>query len=225
MKLLWQLAKLRFTGGFSGSGDRVGREGSLPSLARLGFGIPGASRGAGVRSNRVIMDPEISEHGPAMRALTEQQRRYVLAQLADPFGNATRWAKAAGYSDTAGGAKVRAHANAHNPKIEAAVHEVARQYLNANGPLLGIAVAMKIARNPKHPKQLRAAEMLLNRVGMHEMTEHKVTVDHRDQTGAAMVERIKQVAAALGLDVATLLGANAAPADMKLIEGTVEKAG
>jgi phage terminase small subunit len=167
------------------------------------------------------MNEEIEGYGPAMRALTEKQQRYVLAMLADPFGNATQWARAAGYSDKSEGAKVAAFHNAHNPLIEAAANEVARQYLGTMGPVLGVAVAMRIARDAKHPKQLRAAEMLLNRVGLHEKTEHHV-VTHGG--GGDILQRITDAASLLGVDPAALLGANT-PVPMKVIEGTVEVEG
>lgn len=165
---------------------------------------------------------DLESFGPAMRALTEKQRRYVLAMLANPFGNPTRWARDAGYSDVKEGAKVRAHFLAHNPAIERAVNEVARQWLTTRGPILGIAVMMRTAANPDHPKQLRAAEMLANRAGFHETTEHTVNVNHSDRTGVAMAERIRALAGVLGVDADRLLGLNAPVTEpVKLIEGEV----
>lgn len=153
-----------------------------------------------------------------MRVLTEKQRAYVYAQLADPFGNPTRWARAAGYSDHMDRAKVSGHTLAHNPKIEAAVQEFVRSVMNTRGALLGLAVTLKIAGNPRHPKQQQAALALMDRGGLPAMTEQRIAVRHTDQTGAAMVERIRALAQALGIDPAVLLGSNA-PADVKLIEG------
>jgi hypothetical protein len=168
------------------------------------------------------MSDEIEFRGPAMRALTEKQQRYVLAMLADPFGNPTKWARAAGYSDASGGAKVKAHYLSHDPRIEAAVQEVARTALNGRGPLLGLAVVMRAAANPKDKNHFKAGVALLNRTGFHETTEHHVNVNHTDGTGQAMVARIKDLAGALGMDPAALLGVNAMPAEpMKLIEGEV----
>lgn len=155
-----------------------------------------------------------------MMALNERQRLFVLAMAANPFGNPTKWARAAGYSDHKEGAKVRAFHLMHSPKVEAAVMEFAAGQLNTLGPILATFGMLRIARNPKHPKHLRAIEMVANRVGFHEKTEHKVTVDHRDQTGTAVIERIKAAAAKLGVDPAVLLGANA---PMKLIEERVHE--
>lgn len=164
------------------------------------------------------MSDDIYEYGPAMRQLTAKQRLYVFAMLTEPFGNPTQWARTAGYSDSSSAAKVAGFHLAHNPKITSAVNEVAQRHLTTLGPVLGLAVMMKVARDPGHPKQLRAAEMLANRSGFHEKTEHTVSVHHSDHTGVAMVDRIRNLAAALGIDAAKLLGVNDAP---RVIEGTM----
>lgn len=174
----------------------------------------------GVRVTPLLMS-EV-ELGPAMAALTEKQRAYVYAQLSDPFGNPTRWARAAGYSDHMERAKVTGHLLSHNPKIEAAVQELARSYGNTLGPLLGLSVVMRIAKDKSHPKHFAAGVALMDRFGLPAMTEQRVSVQHTDQTGAAMVERIRDLAQALGIDPAVLLGSNA-PADVKLIEGKAEE--
>lgn len=163
------------------------------------------------------MTDDAPQWGPAMRALSEQQRQFVLAMLSEPFKPAVHWARVAGYSDTAGGAKVRAHHLIYNPKVEAAVAEVSRSTMNLVGPVLATQGLIRIARNPKHKRHHWALEKLANRVGFHETTEHKVTVAH-SMDPAETVKRIQAAAAALGVDPATLLGANA---PMKLIEGEV----
>lgn len=157
------------------------------------------------------------EWGPAMSALTEKQRRFVLAMAADPFGNATDWARAAGYSDVKEGAKVRGHGCMHSPKVEAAVLEFSRSMLGTVGPILATQVMLRAAANPKGKNRLRAAEMIANRVGLHEVQE--VHVRRTDETLEAKVVRLKQLAAALGVDPAALIGVNAG--SPKLIEGKV----
>ncbi len=166
------------------------------------------------------MDEEIPI-GPAMSALTVLQRGFVLAMLSDPLATPSEWARAAGY-DPHGSDRVAGHHLSRNPKIEAAARELATANLNTFGPVLGIGVMMMIARNTAHPKQLRAAEMLANRSGFHETTEHLVNVNHTDRTGAAMAKRIEQLAGVLGIDPGQLLGVNAAPAP-KMIEGEVTR--
>ncbi len=114
--------------------------------------------------------------------------------------------------------RVRGHHLSHDPAIEAAALEYAAGRMRTVGPALAIEVMFRAAANPKHPKQLRAAEMIANRVGLHETTEHVVNVNHSDRTGAALLERIRTVAATLGMDTGALLGVNAAP---RQIEGEV----
>jgi hypothetical protein len=56
-------------------------------------------------TTKQITGTEISEeveHGPAMRALTDKQRKFVMAALADPEGNPVAWARLAGYRDQGG---------------------------------------------------------------------------------------------------------------------------
>jgi hypothetical protein len=155
-----------------------------------------------------------------MEALTAKQRLFVLAMASDPLATPAEWARAAGY-DPHGSDRVAGHHLSRSPKIEAAARELARAHLDTFGPLLGIGVMMNIARQPGHRDQLKAAAMLANRTGFHETTVHNVNVNHTDRTGAAMVARIKDLAGALGVDPAALLGANAVPEPMKVIEGEV----
>lgn len=164
------------------------------------------------RHNSVISmdDIDLANLGPAMRALTPMRRKFVMAMASNPFGNPTEWARQAGYSDVANGAKVQAHHIMHDPRLENAVMEVAKGTLGLMGPLIAVQGLLRIAQDKAHPKNLRALETLANRVGLHESTEHTVKVEHTDRTGEAMVERIKALAERLGADPARLLGSNAA---------------
>lgn len=146
--------------------------------------------------------------GPAMSALTQLQRAFVLAMIAEPLATPTEWARAAGY-DQNGSDRVAGHHLSRSPKIEAAASELARAHLNTFGPVLGIGVMMMVARNPDHRDQLKAAAMLANRTGFHEVTEQVVSVTHKDRRGEAMETRIRQLAQQLGVDADMLLGANA----------------
>jgi hypothetical protein len=181
--------------------------------------------GEGCANRRNMTDDVEPRWGPAMSDLTELQRRFVLAMASDPLGNPTQWARDAGYSDKSDAAKVTGHRLSHDQRIKIAINECARSTLDSVGPMLGIAVMLKIARDNTHPKQLAAAIALANRSGFHETTEHVMHVQHTDRTGAAMIERIKELAGELGLDAARLLGANAAvkpemkvQPEMKVIE-------
>lgn len=158
------------------------------------------------------MADDLDGFGPAMRACTPLQRAFVLAMASDPFGNATKWTKAAGYRNSEVGYRVMAHRLMHDEKIQAAVAEVARGALFTVGPVLAAQGMLRIARDRKHPKHLRAVEMVANRVGLHETTEHVVRVDDARRDPATMIARIRELAAQLGVDPARLLGANVGPA-------------
>lgn len=169
------------------------------------------------------MSDDLQQYGPAMRALDERQRRFVFAMMSEPFKAASHWAKVAGYSDKSGGAKVRAHYLINNPKIEAAVAEVSRSTMNIIGPVLATQGLIRIARNVAHPKHHWALEKLANRTGLHETTEHKLVVDHMG-SAEDVADRIRKAAAILGVDPATLLGANTPAPPMKVIEHKAEEA-
>jgi phage terminase small subunit len=159
------------------------------------------------------------EFGPAMLALTEKQRRFVLAMAADPFGSASDWARLAGYADCGANPRVKAHLNLHSEAVQAAVLEYSRGMLNTIGPMLATTAMLRAAANTKNKNHLRAAEMIANRVGLHEVQE--VHVRKTDQTGAAMVERLRALAKKHGLDADALIGGNVTPL---MIEGRAENA-
>ena len=146
--------------------------------------------------------------GPAMAALTDKQRMYVLAMASDPFGNPTQWAKAAGYSDVKEGAKVRGHELSHHPGVDAAIKEYSRQALGTLGPMMATAGLLRIAEKPDHPDHFKALLAIANRVGMNETTEHHVMVQHMDLRGDALLEKIRGLALKHGLDASKLIGIN-----------------
>jgi phage terminase small subunit len=157
-----------------------------------------------------------------MARLTELQRNYIKAQASAPFANPTVWCRMAGYSGKHHkAAAVQALRLKHDPRIEAAAHEYAAHMMHRDGPVLAVSVMMRIARNDKHPRQLHAAEAIADRIGLHRLSEHRVMVEHRDETTEAMVARIRELAAKLGMDAEALLGANMKDVSPKQIEGKV----
>jgi hypothetical protein len=156
-----------------------------------------------------IADPDEDSLGPAMRALTMTQRRFALAAVLHPLAKDWQIAKAAGYSDRSHGSlRVKAHQQFHNDKVLAAISELAVKEVRST-QLLGIAVMRKIARRDDHKDQFKAAAHLAGLSG--HTVEQKISVSQTitDRTGAEMLERIRQLAAANGLDPVKLLGGNA----------------
>lgn len=146
-----------------------------------------------------------------MRALNASQRRFALAAVQFPLAKDWQIARAAGYSDFSHGAlRVCAHRLFHDDKVLAAIKELADKEIRGSA-LLGIATMKKIARNDLHKDQLKAATGLVGLAGF--TVEQKISVNQTvtDRTGAEMLERIRQLAAANGLDPVKLLGGNSGP--------------
>jgi len=160
-----------------------------------------------------------------MRALgTDRQRRFVIALLELGDMNHTRAAAMAGYAGTTGNAmRVIAHRLFHDDRVQAAIHEEATRRL-ASGKIMAVSKLLDIANSAPEPKdKLKAIGMILNRVGMHEKTEHHVTTMDLSKTDDAMIERIKSLAAKLGLDQRALLGeAGVVDAEFTEVESSTE---
>jgi hypothetical protein len=157
------------------------------------------------------------EYGPAFAGLTLKQKKFVLAAVSNPFGQHQEWARDAGFVDPGGGKsniRVRAHEAWHNPAVRAAMFEVSRAHMLALGPALALRGLIAVAGDPSHRDYLKACESLANRTGLHETTEHRVMVNHHDETGEALVARLKALAKKHGLDYDALINR----AGAKLIE-------
>lgn len=167
------------------------------------------------------MIPAESDLGPAMRALTDRQRVFVVALL--NMGSKldqSRAAKMAGYLGNQAVLKVSGHRLAHSPKVQAAILEEAKKRMQ-----LGTAAATALMietigdKTVAHKDRLRAAEGVLDRGGIHHMTEHRIEVNHND-TRTEKILRVVQLARQLGKDPRELLGnlADAMEGDFKVLE-------
>ena len=144
--------------------------------------------------------------GPAMRALTQKQRQFVYALLETGTNDHTQAARLAGYkSDNLPSLRVMANQTAHNPKVQAALHEEAEKRLGA-AKIMAVSELVRLAESSQNEStKLKALGMLLNRAGLHEKTEHKVTVEHEEGSGD-LLARITYLAGALGVDASRLIG-------------------
>lgn len=142
--------------------------------------------------------PDWSGFGPKMQALNERERRFVWAYLlnamTDGKENGAQAARDAGYSDVKEGAKVRACQALQRDDVLDAMQEVAARQLR--GLAIPAVVALsRLLDKPDHAEHRKAAEMVLNRVGMAERiavdVNHsgEVTVNHTDQA-LADLERL-----------------------------------
>ena len=125
-------------------------------------------------------------------------------------GNA-RCAIAAGYAhdpeDPVNSITGNAHRIANDEKVQAAMLEVGLGLLGA-GRIPAVKFILDTINNPQVEikDRIKAAEIVMNRTGMHATTEHKVAVTHKDESGAEMIKQITQMAKALGVDPQKLLG-------------------
>jgi hypothetical protein len=125
--------------------------------------------------------------GPAMRACTELEQRFVWFLVTGEDGNATEAARKAGYEDNGTGAiRVRAHALTHRERVQEAIKEVAASELRAQ--IVPVLRATKeIIKNPKHPDHARTLQTMLSRLGHGEKNSldvnmsGSVSVSHTDE--------------------------------------------
>lgn len=156
------------------------------------------------------------EYGPAMQALTEKQRAFVIAMLTIPGCSHARAAREAGYSDVKEGSKVRGHECAHNPSVQAALREEAGKRLNSLSVVAANVMMDIMLDEDGDPKnKLKAATAVLDRTGFAAAQNINVNKTVTDNSGKAVLERIQRAAAVLGIEPAALLGL----APMKVING------
>lgn len=161
-----------------------------------------------------------SDFGPAMTKLTDKQRGFVMTMIEFPGVSFAEAARRAGYSNSSDGAKVRGHYLAHNSMVQAAISEEAGKRLNASsltaaGVLMGI-----LTDDAVEPKdRIKAAGMLLDRSGFGAAQTINVNKHITDNSGKAIMERIKALAEKHGLDPQKLLGRREPePIDAEFVE-------
>jgi hypothetical protein len=170
-------------------------------------------------------------YGPALSELTEKQRAFVwaMATVRTPDGKRIKRshaARLAGYMTGENGGNPGRRRRAldqtawrllQDRKIVAAIRECAGREIEGEA-IASAQFLASVRDNEDAPlmARLRAADSLLDRGGLAGLQKIAVDHTHRDRTGAAMMARIRELAAKLGLDAEKLLGGNAAP----MIEAT-----
>lgn len=151
--------------------------------------------------------PEDDELGPAMRECTEKERAFVIA-LYHYGGNRTQAAAAAGYStsDNRNALAVAGHVTYHRPRVQAAIKEWAAQTPLADLMPAALAAWKQIIEDEAHKDRAKMVIEAANRAGLHAVSEHKLTVEHRDDRREKIVALI-ELAKRLGQDPKALLGA------------------
>jgi hypothetical protein len=150
------------------------------------------------------------QFGPAMRALPENRRRYVLALLVQPPGRGamTRAARAAGFGGPDSNARtmaVIASRLSSDPRIERALHEEGLRHLQSAAPRAVTALVNAIER-PGHKSQIRAAIAILERVYPAEVNHHVEIDDRRPPpVTSEMIARIVAIAKAVNAPNPTVI--------------------
>lgn len=134
--------------------------------------------------------------GPAMTALTEKQRAFVIAWNNSGGINAAECARAAGYASGRGKEWMAAHRQLHDPAVAAAMIEDAQARLRADLPEVLDRIDA-IANNPQDKNHFKALQMKAHHGGLIETvrTEH---TEHIRLTFEQKIERIKALEAQVG---------------------------
>lgn len=160
--------------------------------------------------------------GPAMEALpSDRMRAFVIALLNQGGRNHQRAYITAGYSGVPGSAVIQQSAwkLAHDERIQEAMREEGQRRMGGAG-ILAVSTLVDILQddgpNVKPALKAKVAGMILNRTGMHETTEHKVSVK-KEMSEADKLAAIEKLAGMLGVDPRTLLGEQYNPQPEKQI--------
>ncbi len=149
-----------------------------------------------VKRTAPVANPDISDLGPAMLALSEQQRRFVIAYVGDSR-DISRCALAAGYSTSSNGHRVAAHRMMRAPKIIAAIKEEADKRLNS-AAYIAVSGLSDIAADPEHRDRQKACDSILDRTGYPRREVRAVVPDdegeYRNKSTAELLEMIRSYA-------------------------------
>lgn len=163
--------------------------------------------------------------GPAMKALGDRQKLFVIGCV-DLGLNHAHAAKFAGYAVGKPGSpylRVQGHRLAHDERVQRAMVEEAGKRLKA-GTVAASALVVSVIEDESADMKdrLKAAFGLMDRGGLHALSEHKVEVSHTDNRAEKLL-RIVELCRLTGRDPQELLGslADSAPEDLKVLEGQV----
>jgi hypothetical protein len=157
-----------------------------------------------------VIVPEGDDLNPEMQALTPGRRAFVIAKVHHGMTNAQA-AIAAGYSEhsaSSWGAQLAARED-----VKAAMTAECRTIMHVLAPL-AIRTVEDVMSDPQHKDRLKAAAMILDRTGLHAVTEtHSHTHQHLSE--AEMDKRILALCAELGMSPDEAKKMLIAPAEFK----------
>jgi hypothetical protein len=134
-------------------------------------------------ANALVRVDDTAQLGEAMRALPNDMMRAFVVALVTTGCSTARAAELAGYSASSKNALAsRGWQLAHDPRVQAALHEEGIKSLRASG-VAGITILAEIARNPQEAARDRIAAIkeLMSRGGFSAVSEHNINVTHRSE--------------------------------------------
>lgn len=153
-----------------------------------------------------------TDFGPAMRKLAnERMRKYVLIRVMQGRPNFAKAAELAGYSpESEGYLRVQGHRLERDPNIQSAIHEESLRQARHNLGSMLVRASERVGEVMENPQvkagdTLKAAEIIMDRMGLHAVSEHKSTVEHIGDSPET-IERVRRLASKLGIDPEKLLG-------------------
>jgi hypothetical protein len=153
----------------------------------------------------IMPEPNIEDLGPAMKVLTDRQRRFVIAWC--HTGNRELSAKLAGYAGEIGEIKldVGAYRAWHSPKVQEAIREHSRNTLASFLPAAAQAIQQGLELGEVKDRAALAVKIFeRSGLGFNQMMEHKVT--HVDESREDMIRELISIAKRRGLDPQELIG-------------------
>jgi hypothetical protein len=153
---------------------------------------------------------DLAQFGPAMQALpNDRWRRFVIAMCEQgklSYQAAAMTADPEGWGQNPSAAKQAGHDIAHDERTQAAIREEGQRRLGTGVALATATLLQFIEKDMLAPRdRMMAIKMLLNRSGLPETTEHKVT-HAKELSEAEKMDQIVDLAKKLGVDPQTLLG-------------------
>src|SRR5271154_2628037 len=131
-----------------------------------------------------------SDLGKAWAKLGEKQKTFVIALLEMGTNDHTAALRAAGYTGTPGSLRVAAHHLYHDPNVQQALHCMCMERLSAGKPMLTSQLLHLALNAAKESDRLKAIELAMNRIGMHQVTEHHVTTRDVSTTREALIAEL-----------------------------------
>lgn len=148
--------------------------------------------------------PELEDLGPAMRALTDRQRRFVVAFF--HTGRRELAAHIAGYAGDLGTnlLGVSAYSVWHQPKVQAAIKEFGESsILGGLVPMAFSALEDALTRGDMKEKT-KAAQIVMDRTGFHAKSEQIVRTP--DKSRIEQIKEIVRLCKEQGMDPRKLIG-------------------